>query len=225
MKKLNNLAITLLVAATISVTSQAATILTSLTAPTPDAADIHNLVTPFTASDILNGDRAAAGQTFLTLGDAVGYELFALTFLQTRSTSTSGGTFNLRLGTVSGATFTEIATDTVTVESDALSLGGSGADYITFTLTSSIALDPNTLYGIDLVRTGSGNYINWGENANTNYNGGQSYTSGPNGLGSATLNLANNDRIFLLDMTSIPEPTTTALLGLGGLALILRRRK
>jgi hypothetical protein len=28
-----------------------------------------------------------------------------------------------------------------------------------------------------------------------------------------------------LDIAAVPEPSTTALLGLGGLALILRRRK
>ena len=32
------------------------------------------------------------------------------------------------------------------------------------------------------------------------------------------------DRV-VLDVVAIPEPSTTALLGLGGLALILRRRK
>lgn len=35
---------------------------------------------------------------------------------------------------------------------------------------------------------------------------------------------ANTDSVFV-DATPVPEPTTTALLGLGGLALILRRRK
>ena len=40
----------------------------------------------------------------------------------------------------------------------------------------------------------------------------------------AALGFANIDAV-VIDYTAIPEPTTTALLGLGGLALILRRRK
>ena len=214
----------------ITTTSNAATLSSTTTAPTPDGADIFNLVTPQTTGDILNGDRPAAGQTFLTLGNSAGYTLSALTMYQTRTVTTTGGTWNLRLGTVSGTTFTPVATDTLTIGNNALSLSGNGDDFITYTLTTPLELDPNTLYGIDLVRTGGGNFVNWGENANTNYGGGQAYTSPPNGSGGPTLSLSNNDRIFLVDLvenTTAPEPSTLilAVLGLVGLAGTRRRRQ
>ncbi len=43
----------------------------------------------------------------------------------------------------------------------------------------------------------------------------------------ATAEAGGSDTIgaFVLNTTAIPEPSSTALLGLGGLALILRRRK
>ncbi len=192
--------------------ANAASLSTSTNAPTADGADIYNLVTPPTGSDILNGDRAAAGQTFLTLGNSSGYMLNSVTIYNSRTVTTSGGTWNLRLGTVSGTAFTEIMTDTITVGGSALSLGGSGADYITFTLTTPYLLDADTLYGIDLVRTGAGNYLTWAETGDL-YAGGQSYTSPPNGLGGPTISLSSSqDRIMLLDIDAMPPSGTIIII-------------
>ena len=208
-----------------SILAKGATITSTTTVPTPDNADIYNLNLPATSSDILNGDRAAAGQTFLTSTSPLGRYLFsAVTVYNTRGVSTSGGTWNLRLGTVSGTTFTQTFSDTLTIGSNALTLSGSGGDYITFTLSTPTKLDSNTLYGIDLVRTGGGNWLQWGETSNL-YSGGVSYTSPPNGLGGPTISTtATQDRIFLLDMVTIPEPSTLILGALGLMGLTFRRR-
>jgi hypothetical protein len=48
--------------------------------------------------------------------------------------------------------------------------------------------------------------------------------AGDGGLATTTNSFVAIDDVFL-EVTSVPEPSTTALLGLGGLALILRRRK
>jgi hypothetical protein len=187
------------------VSAEGASLSVSTSAPTQDGADIYNLVTPATGSDIINGDRAAAGQTFLTDGNTAGYTLSSLTIYNTRAVSTSGGTWNLRLGTVSGTTFTTNMTDTVTVSGSALSLTGSGGDYITYTLTTPYRLLPNTLYGIDIVRTGAGNWLQYGETGNV-FGDGQSYTSPPNGLGGPTVAFTSTqDRIFHLDMEALPS--------------------
>ena len=48
-------------------------------------------------------------------------------------------------------------------------------------------------------------------------------------FGTGTAGADNGDNNFAtvdnVNLTAVPEPTSTALLGLGGLALILRRRK
>ena len=195
-----------------ALTAGAASLSVSATAPTQDGADIANLTLPPTSSDIINGDRPAAGQTFLTLGNSTGYTLTSLTIYNDRAVATSGGTWNLRLGTVSGSTFTQTIADTITVGGTALTLGGTGEDYITFTLTTPVFLSANTLYGIDLVRTGSGNWLTWAETGN-DYGNGQSYTSGPDGVGSSTLTLAGaNDRIFHLNIEAMPPRGTLFLM-------------
>ena len=48
--------------------------------------------------------------------------------------------------------------------------------------------------------------------------------AGAEGLATATNSFIAIDDVFL-EVTAVPEPSSAALLGLGGLALILRRRK
>jgi hypothetical protein len=38
------------------------------------------------------------------------------------------------------------------------------------------------------------------------------------------MNTLVGDRVFLLSVTPVPEPSTFVLIGLGGLAVLLRRR-
>ena len=54
-----------------------------------------------------------------------------------------------------------------------------------------------------------------------NFGGGHIYYTRQGSAGTATDFISE----FSIDVTPIPEPSSTALLGLGGLALILRRRK
>lgn len=50
-------------------------------------------------------------------------------------------------------------------------------------------------------------------------------TVSPSTIGGATHNGSNNDYDMRITVNAVPEPSSAALLGLGGLALILRRRK
>ena len=53
----------------------------------------------------------------------------------------------------------------------------------------------------------------------------QYYTGGLDELRMFTFDPATDDPVAALNLQAVPEPSTTALLGLGSLALILRRRK
>jgi len=70
-----------------------------------------------------------------------------------------------------------------------------------------------TVIGSRTRRSNSDNPLTTGRMLNTSLG---EFTAGPDGI---------SDLVFDVDITPVPEPSSTALLGLGGLALILRRRK
>lgn len=222
---------TLAVAATLSFgTSDAASVIVLGGAPTVNGADIANLnVGALSGGDILNGDRQHSGTTFTTGSNATGYTLTSLTFYQTRATTSTGGRFKFRLGTISGSTFTSIyADETADEANNAYTLSGSGNDWIQYTLTIAQTLAANTTYAVDLGRGDGGNYITWGHTANTEYSGGQVYRSGGqyNAGPGTTASTVNADKLFHLDIAAnaIPEPSS-AILGALGAILLLRRRR
>ena len=172
------------------------------------------------------------GQSFL-MGGTAGY-LNAVT-LKLKSTATNDysglGTqsFEIRVGTFTGdyASFNVISTQTVTGNLAGLSNG----DFMTWTLDNSVALSAGTTYGaiVNALDTGG---TRFDLAKNTSYNDGRvlyqnysAWTTTPvlDGLG----NNSGRDANFHIDIssTAVPEPSSTALLGLGGLALILRRRR
>ena len=167
-------------------------------------------------------NRPVMGQTFTTLGDA-GYTLTSAT-LQNRNNTINNNvaTWTLRVGTVSGNTFSPIATETSNN-----SISYAPLDYLTFTFASPVALSANTVYGFDWTTTGSGFVTE--NNVDSNYAGGTNFRSGGNHIpDDANLLFPGDDRVFHLDMTSeVPEPSTLvlAVMGLIGLAGLRRRRR
>jgi hypothetical protein len=168
-----------------------------------------------------------SGVTGWTVTEGGGYQ----------GTSVLGGTISsdgawyawaARFGTASKApawlnatSFTPVSGDLVTLTVDVGDMGGTGA----MTRIQLFDTINNTVYA-------TSDYTPAVED--TWYESSTSYTStgseaGPLGIRLMFASGGANDWVSFdnvrLDSTAVPEPTTTALLGLGGLALILRRRK
>ena len=233
----------------IATSLQAATISLSSTAPTVDGSDIAQLsdsgldvfgVSGFTsvgddsgdAGDVWGG-RGAMGQTITTLSNADGYSLDSFSIK-----SHTGGfsdrpawglpgdiQYTFRVGTISGTTFTSLASGSA-IPSDSYTAG----DWFTMTFDSPVTLSADTEYAIDIIHDNTPNFGGWrtaGE-IDSSYTGGSAYVSGFNETtvpDDSNVAFPTIDRVFHVNLAAIPEPSSTALLGLGGLALALRRRR
>ena len=112
--------LTALLAVCICIVSHAdgGTFSSSTTAPAVNATDISNLATQtgsdkwfFQTSDEANPADAAKGQTFITGASAV--KLKALTYkIASGNMKAAPTTYKVRIGTVSGTTFTQITSET-----------------------------------------------------------------------------------------------------------------
>ena len=228
----------------------AATISLSSTAPTVDGSDIAQLsdsglapfgVTGYTsvgdgsgdAGDVWGG-RGAMGQTITTLSNPDGYSLDSFSI----KSHTSGGnanagtsTYTFRIGTISGTTFTTLASGSVNPNASF-----TAGDWFTMTFDSPVTLSADTEYALDIrnPNTSYGVTVDgaWGwrtaGEVDSSYTGGSAYVSGFNGgtvPDDSNVAFPTIDRVFHVNLAAIPEPSSTALLGLGGLALALRRRR
>ena len=225
----------LLIAGTLapSFSAHAASITVTAAAPTVDEADIAQL--SFGASHTgdsgdLWSDRGAQGQSFTTGGNALGYSLDAF-FFRSNQAQASVQVITFRVVTVTGDDFTLVTTASANRNS-AVAVG----DWVTASFDSPVTLAANTVYAIDFQDTsGSGVYVGWrlSGSAESILDGGVAYTSGLNDsepattpLDDANLTLRTFDRTFHVNLVAaVPEPSSAALLGLGGIALIIRRRR
>ena len=142
------LAVAMAVIALTGALAGAATMSASLTAPTVDGEDVANYIDTGSLDKwfCISGEAASKvmGQTFTT-GDA-GVNLNAITY-QVADTQKAEPTktYTIRVGTVSGTTFTEIYSETATQ-----SASTSADDYWTWTLDTPVYLSANTVYGVDV---------------------------------------------------------------------------
>ena len=173
---------------------------TMSTGPAPEVnyLDVANYGTATSTDKWFTGD-SAKGQTFTTGSDAA--LLNSITY-QVAATQKAEPVkeYVIRIGTVSGTTFTEIYTETATQD-----FTWNSSEYMTWTLDTPVLLSPDTEYGIDVGMTSSTTewptgipYINMTADK---YDGGMRYTSGTSGIGTDALTLdSTRDRIFHIDM-------------------------
>lgn len=212
--------------------------------------DATNTAVAFIPSKYLAGDNInALGQTFTTGANTGGYSLSAVSVRQVSWGTTywdfTGGTVTLqifKLNSFNGSigSITQLALETATVGGEPDGIGysfgtpGANAQWLTVNLATSVTLDPNAIYGFQIISDGTGGNDQFfieidGTNTNS-YAGGFALGTGKvSGQPDAVAVWAGNDgqpsdRAFVATMTAVPEPSA-ALLGGLGLLLFFRRRK
>jgi len=187
-----------------------ATMSSSATAPAVDSIDIANYGT-VTGTDKWWSEAKVSGypkgQTFTTGGTEI--LLNALTYqVSSNQKAEPTKTYIIRVGTVSGSTFTEVYHETATQ-----TFTWNSSEYMTWTFDSPVLLSANTQYGIDVGMTSSTSgwqtgipYIN---RTDDEYAGGTRYMSGTTGLGIGdnTMNNVSGDMVFHIDLVHPLSPS------------------
>ena len=212
--------------AALVITGTAASISISTTAPTTNAGlDEWNYAAPTGTQKWFHDVEHDAGQTFTPTTSGM-LNSFTIYLSQQNNNDAGDENVDFRFGTITRP-LGEFTFNQTYVENAALapSPGGDWAanDYITFTLVTPQAVTAGVEYGVitDAIKMGGwqtpGGGIPYRHTTGNAYGAGVMINRGGEN--------ASRDIVFHADITAIPEPSTTALLGLGGLALILRRRK
>lgn len=202
----------------------------SSTAPTSDAAEISNLSWTNNLMEKAWIDSPNLGQSFATGGDTDGYLLssFSMQVNTSSSTNPADKVWNIRVVTISGITTSTLRLETGHTSSGAWSEG----QWFTWTLNTPLVLDANTLYGVDVEMTSGGAwqlglpYFLY--SASDQVSGGRRYTrddGDPSTISANTGPQQVYDRVFHVDLTVIPEPSSSLLGVLYSLSLLRRRIK
>ena len=185
---------------------QAGTISASMTVPTIDGGDqamlnLSGRFDPGGNEGHIWSNRPIQGQTFTTGTNVNGYDLSSVTLQdEENNVSNNASPFTVRVGTISGNTFTQVAT-----EDSTNTISYVTNNYMTFNFATPVPLSPSTVYGFEWDASGSG-FTTW-NNADTNYAAGTGYSSGGGGTPNDTaLVFRNIDRVFHADLTARSTP-------------------
>ena len=216
----------------------------SLTGVTADANNVNSGADDGT---YVAGNRQWLGQTFTTGASGSGFSLNSITLQQVQYTtdttywSVDTGwngfqNWNLSVGTISGGVFTPTILNQAYFTFDATgnpggNMSGTGTGlYLTFNLALPLTLADNTQYAFVIAAPENGGYAPYMEMNGTSsdvYAGGAAFTVDQGD--STTVYSATGDHVFAVSLTAapVPEPSTLALAGMGGLGMLalLRRRK
>ncbi len=210
----------------------------SSTAPTLDGGDQGKVGASDTQNfgKSFNSGTSDVGQSFTTSTNVGGYAMDSVSFklraAQTDVGVTTPATFSLRIIEITGGDNTAAGIYTTIYTSATQSFTGSFAadDWFTLTLPDSVALEANTLYGVDIrvVSGGTGAVFATSMKAGSGgYAAGRFYDPGwgvsPTASGSLNLT-STEDMMFHVNLAAIPEPSAALLGGLGLLALLRRCR-
>ena len=163
-------------------------------------------------------NRPHQGQSFTTGANPGGYLLKAVTMKNLNNSVSSGPTFNLIVGRLTGSGSPEVMTQIGTTETG-VAPSYSPNQYLTFTLATPLPLDPGTRYGFLWGSAGQG-FVSVNNLDDAAYADGTALSSGDNN--SANLSnviLRNVDRVFHLDMDAAVAPGTADLINLPASAI------
>ena len=219
-------------------TSANADLVIHAAAPMVNGADIANLTWDSDGGQLTKTftDTLNPGQSFTTGANAGGYTLNSFS-LQTHTPSQNDGhgarEWEMRVIAISGSGAG--ATSTTVAQALAISQAPGTfavADWFTWSFDSPVALSANTVYGIDVEHSLSDDWRNgityFRHNNADNIAGGHWYVRGDGDPGTfSDYTRTGRDFVFHVDLTAtaVPEPASLALLGLGSVVMLVRRRR
>jgi hypothetical protein len=207
-----------------------AAVTVSDTAPAQDGADIYNLTTVDASKIKALWTEKPNGQSFTTPNTAASYSLDAISIQigaisdgNEDGESTSSGmnysvqVYEMNLDQSPGL---EVSNQPVGTWTNPGDVKIAVYDWMTFSLNTAVSLEANKQYGIRITHINGGAWSNGTprlQASTNNFSGGTFF---------ANTDVANTteDLVFHANITAVPEPSTStsALLGLGGITLILR---
>jgi len=223
---------TLILAVSISAAQSSVVLTAGATAPVPGINDQYSFVNDAVISggnypyNISAYSDRTPGQSFTTPSGS-GYQLTSFSLLGSGDADgLDEATWTIQVGTVSLAGSTVTFTPLLTVNNVATPVSMASTDWLTWTFTGAdvLTLDPNTMYGIQVVN--SAGYMGFAAStSSSSYAGGYAFAASQPGWSEYPNPVDfGYDRTFVVGLSAVPEPASSLLL-LGGLGLLTWRTR